>query len=77
MDVLDPSQYPTKKFNLVIDKGTYDAIALSPVNVREKRYLYKDFVKNIINKDDGFFIITSCNWTTDELVAFFTENEGI
>ena len=75
MDVLESSQYPTKKFDIAIDKGTYDAIALCPTNSKEKRYKYKEFLSRIL-KPQSLFIITSCNWTSVELVEFFTKNNG-
>lgn len=58
------------KFKIVHDKGTYDAIALME-NATEKRSIY---IKNVaaLMEDDGFFIITSCNFTEDELIESFT-----
>jgi len=75
MDVLDKSQYPSKKFDIAIDKGTYDAIALCPDNSKAKRLQYKEFLCNIL-KPNGLFIITSCNWTSAELIEFFTKENG-
>eukprot|EP00995_Heteronema_vittatum_P009251 NODE_4549_length_571_cov_209.354406_g3305_i0.p4 GENE.NODE_4549_length_571_cov_209.354406_g3305_i0~~NODE_4549_length_571_cov_209.354406_g3305_i0.p4 ORF type:complete len:65 (-),score=19.43 NODE_4549_length_571_cov_209.354406_g3305_i0:25-219(-) len=28
-------------------------------------------------KPNGYFVITSCNWTQDELVASFTEDKAL
>jgi hypothetical protein len=68
----------TEKFDLAIDKGTYDAIALSPVDPKAKRYQYKKYLCSVLKQQrDSLFIITSCNWTTEELVDFFTENNRI
>ena len=75
MDVLDTNQYPSQKFDVGIDKGTYDAIALCPDNSKAKRFQYKDFLCNIL-KSDGLFVITSCNWTATELIEFFTQAKG-
>jgi len=75
MDVLDKSQYPSKKFDIGIDKGTYDAIALCPDNSKEKRHMYKQFLCSIL-KPNGLFIITSCNWTSAELIEFFTKENS-
>ena len=75
MDVLDKSQYPTKKFDIAVDKGTYDAIGLCPEDPKLKRYAYKEFLCNILKKE-SIFIITSCNWTSAELIQFFTEEKG-
>ena len=75
MDVLDKEQYPKKKFDVAIDKGTYDAIALCPIDSKSKRLLYKEFLTNIL-KENGLFIITSCNWTFNELKEFYTQDNG-
>ena len=58
------------KFNIVHDKGTYDAVALME-DATEKQNIY---IKNVARllEEDGFFIITSCNFTEDELIESFT-----
>ncbi|KAJ8684063.1 hypothetical protein QAD02_019855 [Eretmocerus hayati] len=55
-----------KPFALAHDKGTYDAVSLCPDKPRDKRVRY---VKNVhrILKDDGYLVLTSCNWTKAEL----------
>ncbi|RZC36998.1 Methyltransf 31 domain containing protein [Asbolus verrucosus] len=53
------------QFDIIHDKGTYDAISLN-ANIQEYRIKYLDNVHKGLN-NDGFFIITSCNWTKDEL----------
>lgn len=63
------------KFDLALDKGTYDAIGLCPDDPKSKRYKYRHYLTHIL-KPSALFIITSCNWTTKELVEFFTENNG-
>lgn len=55
-----------KKFDIVHDKGTYDAVSLHPDDPAVKRNLYIENVYNI-TADDGLFILSSCNWTEDEL----------
>lgn len=60
------------KFNVVHDKGTYDAISLNPDNPKEKRESYLECVRNMLD-DNGIFVITSCNWTEEELVLSFNE----
>lgn len=59
-------------YRVVHDKGTYDAISLNPENAKEKRMAY---IRNIVRllTDDGYFIITSCNWTEDELRITFQD----
>jgi len=75
VDVMDKTQFNEIKFNVAIDKGTYDAIALNPDDAKMKRFLYKEFLVRIL-MSDGLFIITSCNWSFDELVQFYTSDNG-
>uniref|UniRef100_T1GUJ9 Protein-lysine N-methyltransferase n=1 Tax=Megaselia scalaris TaxID=36166 RepID=T1GUJ9_MEGSC len=58
------------EFDIVHDKGTYDAISLNPDCPKEKREAYIKSVNHLLKKE-GVFIITSCNWTEEELVAGF------
>ncbi|XP_011898646.1 PREDICTED: methyltransferase-like protein 10 isoform X4 [Cercocebus atys] len=62
-------------FHICIDKGTFDAISLNPDNAIEKR---KQYVKSLsrVLKVKGFFLITSCNWTKEELLNEFSEETG-
>ncbi|XP_017768330.1 PREDICTED: protein-lysine N-methyltransferase mettl10 [Nicrophorus vespilloides] len=57
--------------DVVLDKGTYDAISLS-LEAKENRLKY---IKNVCKfmKDNGLFIITSCNWTQEELCEQFED----
>ncbi|XP_058154155.1 EEF1A lysine methyltransferase 2 isoform X1 [Dasypus novemcinctus] len=59
-------------FHICVDKGTFDAISLNPDNAIEKR---KQYVKSLskVLKVEGFFLITSCNWTKEELLNEFSE----
>lgn len=52
-------------FDVVVDKGTYDAISLSE-NGLENRKAYIENVHNSL-KSDGLLVLTSCNWTKTEL----------
>lgn len=58
---------------LVHDKGTYDAISLCPDNPKKKRMLYIESVRAIM-EETSLFIITSCNWTEEELINSFQGN---
>ncbi|XP_030036171.2 EEF1A lysine methyltransferase 2 [Manduca sexta] len=60
------------KFSIIHDKGTYDAISLNPENPKRHREKYIQQVNDMM-ADDGFFIITSCNWTEEELISHFSE----
>ncbi|KAH8552072.1 S-adenosyl-L-methionine-dependent methyltransferase [Umbelopsis sp. PMI_123] len=64
-------------YDIVLDKGTYDAICLDPAQEEanqkgedgpKERYVEK--VRQMIAVD-GRFLITSCNWTREELIRDF------
>ncbi|KAK2806760.1 hypothetical protein FQN49_008798, partial [Arthroderma sp. PD_2] len=59
-------------FDVVLDKGTFDAVSLSGEG-GDKRICekYPGIALRLVKKG-GFFIITSCNWTENELVEWFT-----
>ncbi|XP_059215441.1 EEF1A lysine methyltransferase 2 [Centropristis striata] len=61
-----------KGFDVCIDKGTFDAISLNPDNSKENKKLYVQALKDAL-KDKGFFAITSCNWTKEQLLERFNE----
>merc|ERR1712004_51299 len=58
-------------FDICIDKGTYDAICLNPDDPDGSRKKYIDNVTRLL-KSPGLFIITSCNFTEEELISHFT-----
>ncbi|XP_030386368.1 EEF1A lysine methyltransferase 2 [Scaptodrosophila lebanonensis] len=60
-------------FHIVHDKGTYDAISLCPNDPKEKRAQYLSTVEQLLCDKDSLFIITSCNWTEDELLLSFAD----
>ncbi|XP_057273363.1 LOW QUALITY PROTEIN: EEF1A lysine methyltransferase 2 [Pezoporus wallicus] len=70
-DFLAPSA-ELSGFEICIDKGTFDAISLNPDNAVAKR---KQYVRSLCSvlKPEGFFLITSCNWTKEELLNEFRE----
>ncbi|EEE55202.1 hypothetical protein OsJ_03050 [Oryza sativa Japonica Group] len=55
-----------RKFKIVTDKGTLDAIGLHP-DGRIKRVMYWESVSNLV-EPGGIVVVTSCNHTKDELV---------
>ncbi|KAK4872956.1 hypothetical protein RN001_014985 [Aquatica leii] len=59
----------TEDFEVILDKGTYDAISMS-TNAKEDREAYISNVHKAL-KTNGLLIITSCNWTKDELISHF------
>ena len=71
-EVLPWFPYSSGGFDIVLDKGTFDAISLAEdakeTNVCQR---YPDIVRRLIRKG-GFLVVTSCNWTEEELVKWFT-----
>ncbi|XP_060027084.1 EEF1A lysine methyltransferase 2 isoform X2 [Erinaceus europaeus] len=57
-------------FHICIDKGTFDAISLNPENAAEKRKQYVKALSQVLQLK-GYFLITSCNWTKEELLEEF------
>ncbi|CCD22404.1 Efm4p NDAI_0A02460 [Naumovozyma dairenensis CBS 421] len=58
------------KFDIVLDKGTLDAIALSGIKLEDDKTVvdvYGSIVENLLEKD-SIFLITSCNFTQEELI---------
>ena len=63
-------------FDVCLDKGTYDAISLDPSGVEgNKRSKYIQSVASLLS-DGGVFLITSCNWTQEELSRHFGRGEA-
>lgn len=65
------------KFDIALDKGTLDAIALSDMKFKDGKTvteIYANVIENIL-VDNGVFLITSCNFTEKELVEIIeTDN---
>lgn len=61
-------------FDIVLDKGTFDAISLSEETVAEKRVCerYPPVVVGLVRRG-GFLVVTSCNWTEEEIVRWFVD----
>jgi len=73
-----PPSWLSTAFDLVLDKGTFDAICLSEETDSSGRRIcegYKDRVLRLV-KPGGRFLVTSCNWTGEELRAWFDGKEG-
>lgn len=67
-----------KTWDVVLDKGTFDAISLSEeTDAQGKRICegYKGRVLRLLGQG-GLFLITSCNWTEEELRGWFVGGEG-
>ncbi|PWY73835.1 hypothetical protein BO94DRAFT_538884 [Aspergillus sclerotioniger CBS 115572] len=88
---LDWFPYDKGGFDIVLDKGTFDAVSLSDEVVVEGEGEDKDMaasgrkiqrrvcerypgiVRGLVRKG-GFVVVTSCNWTEEELVNWFTSS---
>jgi hypothetical protein len=76
-DILDPSMSIGRKVSVLLDKGTFDAISLSSEKDSRGRRIseqYRSSIKPFL-EEDGLFLITSCNWTEEELRSWFEKDE--
>ena len=64
-----------KDFDVCVDKGTFDAISLNPENTNEVRIRYVQALGDAL-KEGGYFVITSCNWTKEQLLHRFCSGNG-
>lgn len=64
-------------FDIVLDKGTFDAISLSDATDSQGRRICEGYKERVIPlvKDGGIFLVTSCNWTEEELKGWFDGGE--
>ncbi|TKA68930.1 hypothetical protein B0A55_08474 [Friedmanniomyces simplex] len=64
-------------FDVVLDKGTFDAVSLMPYaeGSRHPCDVYRAKVEPLI-KPGCFLSITSCNWTKDELLDWLAPADG-
>lgn len=73
-DFLNPST-ELKDFDLCIDKGTFDAISLNPEGRDMVKLQYVSSLRTVV-KPQGHFVITSCNWTKEQLLQFFSPGKA-
>ncbi|KAJ5920865.1 hypothetical protein N7466_009191 [Penicillium verhagenii] len=75
-EVLSWFPYASGGFDIVLDKGTFDAISLAD-DAKETKVCerYPDIARRLLRRG-GFLVVTSCNWTEDELVSWFTAGAG-
>ena len=72
-----PGDWLAGGFDVVLDKGTFDAISLmdhSGVSDHPCQ-VYREKVTPLI-KSGGFLFVTSCNWTKQELLQWLAPSEG-
>lgn len=66
-------------WDVVLDKGTFDAISLSDERDALGRRVCEGYLGRVLRlvRPGGVFLVTSCNWTEAELVAWFTKGDGL
>ena len=72
----DDHDQDDQTFDVLLDKGTFDAISLSADRDELGRRVCENYAAVLLpwmTKDGGILIVTSCNWTEHELIAWFTE----
>ncbi|KAJ3307296.1 Methyltransferase-like protein 10 [Kappamyces sp. JEL0829] len=79
LDILDPQQVQPlvqdTAFDVLLDKGTFDAISLAKIDSDSQctpANQYVGAVKDML-RPGGLLLLTSCNWTEPELLARFAE----
>jgi SAM-dependent methyltransferase len=71
VDILDRQQISGYfGAGLLLDKGTFDAISLCAFEGKSPADRYVESVHSIL-KPNGLLLLTSCNWTKDELIKRF------
>ncbi|MCJ1478332.1 hypothetical protein MMC13_007010 [Lambiella insularis] len=71
--------FPEGGFDVVLDKGTFDAVSLGEeVDGRRRRVCegYAGRVEGLV-RVRGVVLVTSCNWTEEELVQWFGSGGGM
>jgi SAM-dependent methyltransferase len=72
-DILANSDAIPNRHDVLLDKGTFDAISLSSdtdSSGLKPTEAYRLRIKPLI-EDSGLFVVTSCNWTEQELRQWF------
>jgi EEF1A lysine methyltransferase 2 len=69
MDFLQLTPDNTFRVCLAVDKGTLDAKEGNRCDAIVSKY--KKSLASTLSPSNGFFMVTSCNWTKDELLAWF------
>ncbi|TFB01770.1 Eukaryotic translation initiation factor 6 [Trichoderma ghanense] len=69
---------PQTLFDIVLDKGTFDAISLSATSSPNEPHpceIYRKRLLQLLNPHGGIFLVTSCNWTEKELRGWFEDEK--
>ena len=68
-----PADWTEPGFDIVLDKGTFDAVSLSGAARDGRRGCegYAARVEGLVRRGTGVLVVTSCNWTEEELGVWF------
>jgi len=68
-DLTGADWVPQGGFDVVLDKGTFDAISLSGEALADGRRVVEAYPAKVAAamKKGGWLVVTSCNWTEEEL----------
>ena len=79
-DILHSNPRPewVEGFDVVIDKGTFDAVSLSGEVDELQRRVVEGYARRVegLVKKGGLVVVTSCNWTEEELKTWFCGKES-
>lgn len=56
-------------FDILFDKGTFDAICLNEDKTMRSKYV--STIVSMMKTNSSYFVITSCNWTQAEVIQMF------
>ena len=80
-DILHSKPRPewVEGFDVVLDKGTFDAVSLSGEVDELQRRVFEGYARRVVGlvKEGGMVVVTSCNWTEEELKTWFCGEESI
>lgn len=62
-----------KGWDIVLDKGTFDAISLSEETDANGKRIFEGYKEKVLAlvRMGGVAVVTSCNWTEEELIEWF------
>ena len=74
----DKASQRRRAWDVVLDKGTFDAISLSDELDAHGRRLCEGYRERVLAlvRPGGLFLVTSCNWTEEELTSWFVRGES-
>ncbi|KAK6434977.1 Protein-lysine N-methyltransferase efm4 [Oleoguttula sp. CCFEE 5521] len=72
-----PGDWFGEDFEIVLDKGTFDAISLMPREhgTEPVSEVYRRRVEGLV-KSSGVVVVTSCNWTKEEVCGWLAQGNG-